>query len=142
MLDSASPRVGSKLSERGYNVIGTIEHTLMATNMNKRLKEEIERIDTNEYQLIYIDVTISQDREEYVSIIDRPVMPGGGVGKDIPPLGEWFIGMNVYDGESPQKFANGLLSEVYGKARVDVLVDMCYESIITALEELENERDN
>lgn len=55
--DSIAPRIGSILSNLGYNVIGTMDNPIHALNIEKRYKEEIEGFKAmpDRYEIVAID---------------------------------------------------------------------------------------
>lgn len=76
--DGLAPRIGSRLLEAGYNVIGTEDKPVD----NKTLQDEkqfVYEIDSSKYQVIAIDITINPKwigMEDY--IIEKGIYPASG----------------------------------------------------------------
>lgn len=92
--DSVGCLTGTKLIERNVNltIIGTLDDPIHALNLNKTISE-IKRI-YPDYFIIACDSSISgcKDFDEgYVTIKNKPIRPGYGVGKDLPSIGDISI---------------------------------------------------
>lgn len=86
--DAYGPLVGTYLNERGYkNVLGTINQPVHHLN----LKETIEQIPPDK-KIIAIDAALGRiDHVGYLFCAEGPLSPGSGVGKEIPPVGDYHI---------------------------------------------------
>jgi putative sporulation protein YyaC len=97
MLDSVAPRVGSILKRHGYMVLGTEEDNLHAVNIPEKYESVISKIDTEIYQPIAIDACISiyDGFADKITVKERSLKPGAGVGKKLPCFGEYCIFANI-----------------------------------------------
>lgn len=87
--DSLGPLVGTKLALLGYNVIGTIDNPLHAENLAERLAVEIPFGMTT---VIAIDASLGMSSSVgKVYVKHGPLKPGTGVGKNLPPVGQYHI---------------------------------------------------
>lgn len=76
--DGLAPRIGSKLLEAGFEVIGTKDKPVDNLTLTKE-KKFVYEIDKSIYQVIAIDITISQQwigRDEF--IIEKGIYPASG----------------------------------------------------------------
>jgi len=82
--DSFGPLVGTYLKKAGVpNVIGTIHDPLHAQNLQDRLKEV-----PSDAFIVAIDSALGNPSSiGYISIAEKPLKPGIGVGKNLPPVG-------------------------------------------------------
>jgi len=91
--DSLGPLVGSKmaaLEQDFFIVYGTLEQPVHASNLKEKL-EEIHRFYHNPF-IIAIDACLGNiDSVGCVSIGDGALLPGAGVNKNLPPVGEIHI---------------------------------------------------
>lgn len=87
--DALGCLVGTHLEELGYNVIGTINEPLHATNLAERMAGEKQK----GYDLIIgIDACLGKMTSVgNIYLEDRPLKPGKGVGKDLPEVGDYNI---------------------------------------------------
>lgn len=95
-LDSVAPRIGSILSQNGYNVIGTQEYQLHAKTIPQRYTEEIEALDKNIYQVVALDACIPTETNFNIIIENSPIKPGLGVSKTLMCIGDYAIKINSY----------------------------------------------
>lgn len=91
--DCLGPIIGYKLSEK-YNkkiiIYGSLNHPVHAQNLDKTTKD-IYRIHQNAF-IIAIDASLgSPDHIGYVTLGEGPLLPGAGVDKNLPPVGDVFI---------------------------------------------------
>lgn len=86
--DSLAPLIGKMLKDRGYaNVMGTIENPVHAMNLH----ENIAAIPKGKY-VIAIDACLGQVSSVGLTQIEKgSVKAGAGVGKDLPPVGDYAI---------------------------------------------------
>lgn len=88
--DSLGPMIGTMLSENiildNIKVIGTLESPLHALNMKKRIKKEVEK----DALVIAIDANRGNKVGE-IHIINKPISPGKGFRKKLPPVGHISI---------------------------------------------------
>ncbi len=85
--DSFGPLVGSRISELGYNVIGTMDNTAHGANLHERMREI-----PKGHAIIAVDACLG--RPESVGDIrfeSGPVRPGAGVGKNLPSIGNYRL---------------------------------------------------
>ena len=85
--DALGPLVGTYLQKLGYNVIGTLDNTVNALNLDERIKE----IPEGSY-VIAIDSCLGLPTS--IGRIDcnpGPLKPGAGVGKVLTPVGDEHI---------------------------------------------------
>jgi putative sporulation protein YyaC len=91
--DCLGPLVGSKMTAGGsdfFKVYGTLDYPVHASNLKEKLKE-IQSLYVNPY-IIAIDACLGQlDNVGYVSIGEGSLLPGAGVNKDLPPVGQLHI---------------------------------------------------
>lgn len=141
MLDSVAPRIGTKLKEKGYDVVGTEDNPVTALNIVERIEKEISCFPDSMYQKIYIDCTIAPEHPDRKTlVINRGLQPGGQFNKALPSLGNWFIGINLHEkGKSTADTLLNILSPYYGEQHVKELVVMCTEEIINVLEDNDEE---
>lgn len=89
MGDSLAPRIGTKLLEQGIkNVFGYEISPVHAQNI-RTAKQEIYDTYTNPF-VIAIDASIGKV-EGIITLNDRPLLPGVGVGKDLGEIGNLTI---------------------------------------------------
>lgn len=85
--DSLGPLVGTDLKKLGYNVIGTLHDPVHAVN----LKEVASALPTDKV-IISVDASLGNEREVgQLRYRKGPLRPGAGVGKDLPPVGDYHI---------------------------------------------------
>lgn len=86
--DSLGPLVRNLLEQAGFtNVIGTIENPLHAMNLEDRLRD-IDKSKT----VIAIDCSLGEAHKiETFSVYKGSISPGAGVGKNLPPVGDYSI---------------------------------------------------
>lgn len=86
--DSFGPLVGHMLSKYSifdYDVYGTIHEPVHALN----IVETVSKIDTNNTLIIAVDASIGDfSHVGHIGLSDKPIKPGSGVGKDLPPVGD------------------------------------------------------
>ena len=90
--DSLGPMVGSYLkATTNLNVYGTLDEPVHAVNMQEIL-DEVEDKYTNPF-VVGIDASLGRTSSiGRVDVIDKPLKPGTGVGKEhLPPIGECHI---------------------------------------------------
>lgn len=91
--DCLGPLVGSlfNLHEQDfYNVYGTLEKPIHASN----LRETIEEIKKNHFNPFIIAIDASLGKMEnvgYINLSDGSLLPGAGVNKNLPPVGQMHI---------------------------------------------------
>jgi putative sporulation protein YyaC len=117
--DSFAPMVGMMLKEKGYeNVIGTLDDPVHATNISERIKEIPEG-----KTVIAIDACLGRLKNVGNIILNSgQLFAGKGVGKDLPPVGDFHIqGIVNVDGLGDQMnfmvLSNTRLSKVYNMAK-------------------------
>ncbi|AST93922.1 MULTISPECIES: spore protease YyaC [Sutcliffiella] len=87
--DSLGPLVGTKLRE--YNspsihVYGTLDDPIHAVNLEDKI-DQIMKLHPNPF-IIAIDACLGRLKSVgQITVSDGPVMPGAGVKKDLPPVG-------------------------------------------------------
>lgn len=82
--DCLGPFVGMLLQQKGYNVVGTLEKPLHAEVMHEPL--------TSDKVIIAIDSALGNFRDVGVlEVRKEPLIPGIGVGKDLPEIGDYSI---------------------------------------------------
>ncbi len=91
--DCLGPLVGTKVISTGQNyfhIFGTLEEPVHAGN----LKEKIEQI-KNLYEdpfIIAVDASLGRlENVGFINIGDGSIMPGAGVNKELPPVGDLHI---------------------------------------------------
>jgi putative sporulation protein YyaC len=86
--DAYAPLVGTYLKDRGYrNVLGTIDQPVHHLN----LQETIEQIPSDK-TIIALDAALGRiNHVGYLFLEEGPISPGSGVGKNIPPVGNYHI---------------------------------------------------
>ncbi|WP_223702776.1 spore protease YyaC [Sutcliffiella deserti] len=91
--DSFGPLVGTKLEEfklHSIHVYGTLDDPIHAVNLEDKLAE-IHSQHFNPY-IIAIDACLGRLKSVgQLTVGDGPVMPGAGVKKDLPPVGDIHI---------------------------------------------------
>lgn len=89
--DSLGPIVGSRLKRnKNYTVYGTIDDPVHALN----LRDTCEHVMLNHPHALVIAIDASLGKREDVGIIKvrhRPIAPGSGFGKALPPIGDVSI---------------------------------------------------
>lgn len=87
--DSLGCLTGTFLQELGYNIVGTLDDPLHATNLVERMAG-IKEMDID--LVIAIDACLGrQENIENIYLKDIPLKPGAGVGKDLPEIGDYTI---------------------------------------------------
>lgn len=93
--DCLGPLVGYLLSKKtlyndNINVVGTLDNPVHAKNLIKNIKS-IKSEYINPF-IIAIDASLGKiERVGYVSVWDGPLMPGAGVNKKLPKIGDIHI---------------------------------------------------
>ncbi|MDX5475459.1 MAG: spore protease YyaC [Bacillaceae bacterium] len=91
--DSLGPLVGTKLSEMKLStlhVYGTLDDPIHAVNLKEKL-QEIQSLHPNP-TIIAIDACLGRLKSVgFLTVAEGPVMPGAGVKKDLPPVGDFHI---------------------------------------------------
>lgn len=90
--DAFGPLVGSILAQRtlpGVEVWGTLEEPVHATNLGEVVRELNRRPDTF---VIAVDACLGRpENVGFVTVRDRPLQPGTGVNKQLPPVGHMHV---------------------------------------------------
>lgn len=85
--DSLGPLVGMMLAVYGYEVFGTLDAPVHAENLRERLAEV-----PPGKTIIAIDACLGRlSSVGEFKISAGPLLPGSGVGKDLPPVGDYRI---------------------------------------------------
>jgi putative sporulation protein YyaC len=123
--DSLGPLVGSKLLERGFtNVIGTLEDPTHAINLSERINE-IKKGSI----VMAIDACLGQPSSVAKFRVEAaPIKPGGGVNKDLPPVGDVHIAGVVNVGGFMEYF-------VLQNTRLSLVMKMA-DDIVNAISEV------
>lgn len=91
--DCLGPIVGYKLAKRYDNKLllyGTLDQPVHAQNLNTTI-ENIYRTHPNAF-IIAIDASLgSKNHIGYITVGEGPLLPGAGVNKSLPPVGDIFI---------------------------------------------------
>lgn len=91
--DSLGPIIGYKLKQRHHNNIllyGTLSHPVHAQNLSKTI-ESIYRDYPNAF-VVAIDASLgASHRIGYITLGEGALLPGAGVNKDLPAVGDIFI---------------------------------------------------
>ena len=91
--DALGPLVGSRLVKTGqelFTVYGSLEQPVHASNLREKLAE-IERSHHNPF-IVAVDACLGHlDSVGYVNVGDGSLLPGAGVHKPLPPVGEVHI---------------------------------------------------
>lgn len=127
--DSFAPLIGTLLTEKGYkNVIGTIEFPVHAENIEDRIKEIPEG-----RTVLAIDACLGKLKNiGSISLNSGALYAGRGVGKELPPVGDFHILGTVNVGIDD----NNLNFQVLSHTRLDTVYKMakhCVKSIEEAL---------
>ena len=92
-LDSVGPLVGTVLKRNipGLTVYGVLGDNCHALNLNEKF-EEIKRLYPNK-KIIAIDACCTKSDEKLgtIEMTKGAIRPGAGVGKDLPPIGDYAI---------------------------------------------------
>lgn len=85
--DALGPLVGSRLEKHGIPVIGTLDNPATAVNLQQRLTE------VKTEKILAIDACLANSIEKIgtLELMNTPLKPGTGVGKDLPAIGDWHI---------------------------------------------------
>ena len=87
MGDSLGPIVGTYLKRLGYEVYGTLDSPVHALN----LKYVIPTLPKNK-TIIAIDASLGMPLEiGKITVGKGPIHPGKGIGKNLPPIGDYHI---------------------------------------------------
>jgi putative sporulation protein YyaC len=144
LLDSYAPKVGSELKKLGYDVIGTFEEPLHAKNIKDIYEKQIKSIDKEKYQVIAIDLSINSKPGE-VKVRKGFVLPGKGVGKKLPSVGEIAIVYNPFEKPLTDSF------EIFVKffnpnpallKNIDEAVKNTVDLIVEALKEVKEDAES
>jgi len=122
--DSLGPSVGSRLLERiqdhrHISVYGTLEKPIHALNIQKQLAAVKQR-HPNAYT-IAVDASVGRFfKIGTLQFVEEPLVPGLGLGKDLPPVGHvHFKGIvNNHDALNPKVMEHGSLTFVNEMAAV------------------------
>ena len=118
--DALGPMVGTLLKKEGFtNVMGTLLNPVHAKNIHEAVK--IVNKEHKDKVVIAIDASITKDIN-HVGLIDikkEPLLPGTGVGKNLPKIGDIrIVGIiNSYkEGDEFFALENTRLGKVYNLA--------------------------
>jgi putative sporulation protein YyaC len=112
--DSIGPSIGSRLESKGFNVLGTLANPVNALN----LREKIRAIKETK-NVIAIDASVSHRNPiGNVSIYDRPLKPGAGVGKTLPWVGNCSISI-IMSADALDSMLNMLSLKMVPRSFVD-----------------------
>lgn len=91
--DSLGPIVGyklSKLHQKNLILYGTLEHPVHAKNLHDTIKH-IHKTHPESF-IIAIDASLGKSSHiGYITLGEGPLLPGAGVNKALPPVGDIFI---------------------------------------------------
>jgi putative sporulation protein YyaC len=90
--DCLGPLVGEKLkdAELGVDIYGTLDSPIHALNLRQTISH-IRRSYRNPY-IIAIDAALGNAAHiGYITVSDRPILPGKGVNKKLPAIGDTSI---------------------------------------------------
>ncbi|WP_054972425.1 spore protease YyaC [Paenibacillus sp. A3] len=119
--DSFGPIVGTFLEEAGYKVIGTLENPAHAENIRERINEI-----PPESVVIGIDACLGMHSSiGNIRVDSGPVRPGAGLGKELPPVGDYHITGIVNEGGFMDQF-------VLQNTRLSLVMDMA-KKIVSAI---------
>jgi len=126
--DSFAPYVGTILEEKGYtNVIGTIDDPAHAVNLEERIRE-IPKGAT----VIAIDASLGkQSSIETLKFNSGALYAGAGVGKDLPPIGDYHI-QGIVNVNSKVKSINMLVLQ---NTRFKTIMSLA-KQLVEAIEEV------
>ncbi|MFA1509965.1 spore protease YyaC [Priestia aryabhattai] len=126
--DSFAPYVGSMLEEKGYkNVIGTIDDPAHAINLEERMKQIPEGV-----TVVAIDASLGkQNSVGSLQLISGALYAGAGVGKDLPPVGDYQI-QGIVNVNSGSKGMNQLVLQA---TRFKVVMHLA-KQLVAAIEEV------
>lgn len=143
--DSLGPIVGTFLEEAGYKVIGTLENPAHAENLSERINEI-----PPESVVIGIDACLGMlSSIGKIRVDSGPVKPGAGVGKTLPPVGDYHIIGVVNTGGFMEYFVlqNTRLSLVMDMAKkivsaIQTAIPICQgnKEVAAAIEPLSNQK--
>ncbi|MNW28199.1 hypothetical protein D3C74_50190 [compost metagenome] len=120
--DSLGPMVGSVLKRKGFNVLGTLDDPVHATNLVDKLT-----LIPEDVIVVGIDACLGkQSSVGKVMIEEGPLKPGAGVGKKLPYVGEYRITGIVNIGGFMEYFVlqNTRLSLIF-KLRDEIVETIC-----------------
>lgn len=135
--DSFAPFVGTMLQEKGYmNVIGTIDDPVHGTNLKERIKEI-----PKGHLVLAIDSCLgSRDNIGTTMFNSGKLMPGAGLGKKLPHVGDFNLKgvVNMDSGSSKMNF------QLLSATRLSTVLKMakhCVSSIEEAFPLISEEYD-
>ncbi|WP_182006328.1 spore protease YyaC [Priestia aryabhattai] len=125
--DSFAPYVGTMLEEKGYkNVIGTIDDPAHAVNLEEKMKQIPEGV-----TVIAIDASLGkQNSLGTLKLMSGALYAGAGVGKDLPPVGDYQI-QGMVNVDSGNKGMNQLVLQC---TRFKVVMSLA-KQLVAAIEE-------
>lgn len=123
LWDSLGPLTGSMLKNcpelKGVKVIGTMDYTAHAMNINERLME----VDKDAF-VIAIDACVGKNAKT-IGISNKPIEPGKALGKDISSVGDLSLLGILYSYDDFNMFmanemhvGEKLMAEIYMSARI------------------------
>ena len=126
--DAFAPYIGTMLKEKGYtNVIGTIDEPAHAVNLSERIKEIPEG-----KTVIAIDASLGKlSSVGKLKLNSGSLYAGAGVGKDLPPVGDYHI-QGIVNVDSKSKNVNLLVLQ---NTRFKVVMDLA-KQLVAAIEEV------
>nr|WP_258959139.1 spore protease YyaC [Paenibacillus tyrfis] len=120
--DSLGPIVGTLLEEAGYQVIGTLDNPAHAENIRERINEI-----PPESIVVGIDACLGMlSSIGKIKVDYGPVKPGAGLGKELPPVGDYHIIGIVNIGGFMEYY-------VLQNTRLSLVMDMA-KKIVTAIQ--------
>lgn len=94
ILDSVAPKIGTRLKEKGYHVMGTEEEELNGLNLAVQIKA-IEAL-YDSYRVITLDATKNRSKAQ-ISKSLQPLRPGSGIKKSLPTIYGEKIVLHVFN---------------------------------------------
>lgn len=127
--DSLGPLVGYNLKNLNvkYPVLGTISEPIHAMN----LKENLELLKTNypDHNIIAVDASLGNKKSVgTIQFREGPIYPGKGVGKKLPPIGDYSL-IGIVD--TIDKFSSSNIHQVrlsFVMEMADVMTDCLYKA--------------
>ena len=132
--DSLGPLVGYNLKNLDvrYPVFGTINEPIHAMNLEEKL--ELLKANYPDHSIIAVDASLGNKKSVgTIQFREGPIYPGKGVGKKLPPIGDYSL-IGVVD--TMDKFNNANIHQVrlsFVMEMADVITDCLYKATHSAL---------
>ncbi|MCK1982190.1 MULTISPECIES: spore protease YyaC [Peribacillus] len=131
--DSLGPLVGTQLSLKGYNVLGTLKSPVHALNLDENIT--LARNIYSNHFIIAVDACLGGIKSVgEVHVHGGPLKPGAGVGKELSPIGDVSI-------QGIVNVSGGMDYLTLQSTRLSVVMDLAAEIVEGVVKVLPQEQE-